>query len=135
MTGEEEVILYKEKDPKCYLSVVKTGGRSLYLQSSNAGFTRTWRIERKKLTELDKDSVYQMPVGQILNGEDCRVVKRAAHEPDARMTPHYELRGWPLKDWNLPKGGFPIWISLEGGFAIMMRKGQESLWKCITDCP
>jgi len=130
VTGEEEVILYKEKDPKCYLSVVKTGGRSLYLQSSNAGFTRTWRIERKKLTELDKDSVYQMPVGQILNGEDCRVVKRAAHEPDARMTPHYELRGWPLKDWNLPKGGFPIWISLEGGFAIMMRNGQESLWKC-----
>jgi hypothetical protein len=130
VTGEDEVILYREKDPKCYLSIVKTGGRSLYLQSSNAGFTRTWRIERKKLTELDNDTVYQMPVGQIMNGEDCRVVKRAAHEPDVRMTPHYELRGWPLKDWNLPKGGFPIWISLEGGFAIMMRNGQESLWKC-----
>lgn len=130
LTGKEETILYKESDPKCYLTIIKTGGRSLYLQSSNAGFTKTWRIDKTKLTQLDKDTVYQVPVGQILNGEDCRVVKRSVTDSEKKLNQHYELRGWPLKDWNLPQDSFPIWLSIEGGFALMMKEGQESLWKC-----
>jgi hypothetical protein len=122
LSGKNETLLFEEKNKQNYLNIVKTSGRTIYLQSVNSGKSKTWQITGKKLVALDTDTDLQIPCGQIFEGEDCRIIKRIGSNK-------YELRGKPFQDWIMPRG-FPIWIGLDPGFIIMMEDGKEALYKC-----
>ena len=56
ISGKNETLLFDEKDKRNYLNIVKTSGRTIYLQSVNSGRSKTWRIDGKKLVPLDLDT-------------------------------------------------------------------------------
>jgi pimeloyl-ACP methyl ester carboxylesterase len=133
LTGKDEHIIYREKNPQCYLSLIKDSDKTLAIKSTDSGKSRLFVIEGKMIKELDKDTNSQMSVGRSMGYKDiCRYVRF----DKADGTFRYEQRGEPFNKWKLPRDEFVEWVSLQGGYIITIKGGSETLWKCgINDEP
>ncbi len=124
-TGNQVDVLYKEKDKRRDIILVKETNKSLYLKSIGSSDTKLWRIENKELIPMDVNSVLQMPVGKSIYGEQCRLTKKTQYDKK------WEKHGKPLKDWILPEEN-PEYISLQSGLVLTMHNGSQAIWSCSS---
>ena len=122
LTGEDEHIIYKERDEKRDLVLALEAGRTLYLKSVDAGSSKCWRVDGHRIYVIDRDTVLQIPLGQGTDGIDCRIVRRTHTSP-------LEYRGRTIKEWIMPPG-FPEWISIQSGHVLTIHNGAHTIWYC-----
>jgi protease II len=121
-TGGGERVIYREKDKRRDLVLVKGANRTLYVTSADPVNSRLYRIEGQTLIQLAKNTLIQMPLGRSIYGEDCILVRESRFKP-------WEARGKPLNEWMLPEDEIE-WINLQSGSVITMNEGTQTLWRC-----
>lgn len=125
-TGQNERILYREKDKKRDLVLIPASYKTLYLKSVDAGKSRCWRITHDRLIDFDNDTETQLLLGRYPDrhhGEDQRIVIK-------KNDTKYEIRGDYITTWHFPKGT-PEYVSLLTGLVIVRNDGELSLWRCV----
>lgn len=125
-TGGDEDVIYNELDKRLDLVLIKAANKTLYLKSSNVSESKLWVIEGKKLIPIDIRSALQMPLGESIYGDHCRLIKN--NPLDAK----WEARGKPLNEWIFPSGD-PIWINIHLGLVMTQMEGKQALWYCLPN--
>lgn len=122
-TGKQEDVLYIEKDDRRDLILIKQTNKTLYLKSVGRRDTKLWRIDGNKLIPMDTKTVLQLPLGESIYGDHCRLVK------SEQLQRKWKAIGKPVEDWIFPEGN-PEWISLQTGLVLTMNEGRHSIWFC-----
>jgi len=89
--------------------------------------SRLYRVNGKTLTQLMKNSLLQMPLGESVYGDDCILVRNSHFD-------EWLPKGKPISDWILPKEDID-WINLQSGNIITIFEGSQSLWYCSPKTP
>lgn len=120
--GNNEKILYKERDKERDLMLVKGSNRTLYLVSSSPINDRLYKINGEKLENLYKNTMLQMALGESIYGEDCVLVRNTPFEK-------WTTKGKPINEWRLPDEDIQ-WINIQSGNILTTYEGAQSIWFC-----
>jgi hypothetical protein len=125
-TGKNEEVLKVERDVERFMGLIRTGGRTLYLQSGTWEESRVWRVEGRKLVPVFDGTEDQILLGRAPTSEreECAFVRYA----DGRT----ERIGKYFRAWKMPKEE-PNWISLHSGLVLTVKDGGTTLWKCSAE--
>jgi hypothetical protein len=122
-TGNMERVLYREKDEERDLVLCKTANKTLYLKSEDPSRSDLYRIKGLTLTRVFKNSLFQLPLGESIYGEDCVLIRNS-------MQDHWEGHGKPLAQWHLPKEEIQ-WCDLSSGHLLTIHEGAQTIWQCV----
>lgn len=123
-TGNNEKILYKEKDNKRDIYLYKCANKTLYMTSSSPVDGKLYRINEFNLKQLVKNSLIQKPAGESIYGDDCILVRKSRFEK-------WKAIGKPLCEWLLPDEEIE-WINLQSGTIITINEGSQTIWLCTA---
>lgn len=122
LTGKGEDMLYRETNEERYINLVKGCNYSLYLVSSDPLTSSTYRVKEKQLLPLYKKSAEQWPLGELIYGEECTMIRNRPNDP-------WVAHGQPICDWKFPEEEME-WINPQTGHVITMHEGGNTLWFC-----
>jgi len=125
-TGTQERVLYREKDLKRELNFTKGIHKTLYFQSDEQLNSRLYKINGLEYKQLEKQSVFQMPLGESVYG-DCVLVRKSPFDK-------WTAKGKPISDWILPEEE-PEWINIQSGLILTIYKGSHTIWFCSNKQP
>ena len=125
-TGTQERVLYREKDLKRELSFTKGIHKTLYFQSYEQLNSKLYKINGLEYKQLEKQSVFQMPLGESVYG-DCVLIRKSPFDK-------WTAKGKPICDWILPEEE-PEWINIQSGLIITIYKGSHTIWFCSHKQP
>ena len=125
-TGTQEKIIYREHDPQRELILVKGAQKTLYFQSIEQLNSRLYKINGLQYKQIEKQSVFQMPLGESVYG-DCILIRKSNYH-------RWQLKGKPIVDWILPKEE-PEWINIQSGLVVTMFEGSQTIWHCSNKQP
>jgi len=121
-TGNEEKLLYREKDDERDLVLYKAANRTLYFKSEDPNGSKLYEIIGKEINPLFINSTFQMPLGKGRDGADCVLTKQSLKE---EWIPH----GIPITEWNLPSEEV-VWINILLGLVVTIQEGKQTIWYC-----
>ena len=121
LTGKNDRVILKEPDEERFISIIKASGKALYCKTGTWNDSRCWRIKGTSSTEIQKGTRLQHPYG-VLDGHECGIYKKEGESKGHRF-------GAPFRAWILPPGT-PIWINLQSGHIITVKKGVSTLFLC-----
>jgi hypothetical protein len=127
-TGNEENVLYRERDKKRDLVLIKGANRTLYLSSSSPLYDILYKVKDTKIIQLAKSSMLQMPLGESVYGDDCILVKKTKKD-----TKWIQL-GKPINKWKLPDEEIQ-WVNLQSGMILTIHEGAQTIWYCSENNP
>ncbi len=129
-TGNQEKVIYKEDDKRRELTLIKASNKTLYLKSSDVNNSKLWKINGIELIPLYTHSIYQLPLGKSIYGDECVLTKKTLNDK-------WEIHGQPINKWKFPNINSnnkeyeePIWINLQSGHLITMNNGSSTIWYC-----
>jgi len=125
-TGNQEKILYKEKDLKRELSFTKGANKTLYFQSNEPLNSILYKINGLRIEHIQKQSTFQMPLGESIYG-DCILVRKSNYD-------NWEAKGKPINEWIFPDE-MPEWIDINSGLMMTLYKGSQTIWHCSHKKP
>jgi hypothetical protein len=123
-TGKDEKILYRETDKKRDLLLYKAANRILYFTSASPIDSKLYKVTNTSITQLYKNSLIQLPLGESVYGNDCVLIKNSRFE-------RWSGKGKPIDDWIFPDEEIE-WINLLSGNVISINEGSASLWYCTS---
>jgi len=126
-TGNEENVIYREKDKKRDLVLVKGANRALYLISSSPLYDILYKVKDDKIIQMSKSSMLQMPLGESIYGDDCILVKKTKKDKWIAI-------GKPVNKWKLPEEEIQ-WVNLQSGMFLTIFEGAQSIWYCSENTP
>jgi protease II len=126
-TGNNERVLYREKDQRRDIILYKSSNKTLYVLSNSPVNSILYRINGFELKQLAKNSLIQWPLGESIYGDDCILVRKTRFEK-------WKPMGKPLNDWIFPDEEI-IWINLQSGNIITINEGAQSIWFCSKNPP
>jgi len=126
-TGNQEKILYKEKDQQRDLFFIKGANKTLYFKSDEPLNSRLYKINDLTVTQIEKQSILQFPLGESIYGDDCILVRKSHYDK-------WQAKGKPINEWIFPDEE-PEWIDIQSGLAITMNEGSQTLWYCSNKKP
>jgi len=126
-TGNQERILYKEKDEKRELMFIKGTNKTLYFKSDEPLGSILYKIKGLEVEQLYKRSTFQMPLGESIYGDDCVLIRKSHFDK-------WEAKGRPINEWIFPEEE-PNWIDIQSGLIITMFEGSHTIWYCSDKKP
>ena len=126
-TGNQERILYKEKDEKRELMFIKGTNKTLYFKSDEPLGSILYKIKGLEIEQLYKRSTFQMPLGESIYGDDCVLIRKSHFDK-------WEAKGRPINEWIFPEEE-PNWIDIQSGLTITMLEGSHTIWYCSDKKP
>jgi hypothetical protein len=121
-TGNNEKIVYSEKDEERDLVLIRGSNKTLYLMSSSAKNDKLYRINGTDAIPLYKNSLMQLPLGESIYGDDNILVRQTRFEK-------WQAKGRPINEWRLPDEEI-VWANIQSGNVITIDEGAQSLWFC-----
>lgn len=121
-TGNNEKILFNEKDKERDLVLHKCANRTLYFSSSSTLNSQLYKVENYSIKPLYKNSLFQKPLGESIYGNDCVLIRNSQFE---RWVP----KGKPIEDWILPDEEIE-WLNIQSGNVLTINEGSQSIWFC-----
>ena len=125
-SGTKERVIYREKDQKRELSFVKGIHKTLYFQSDEPLNSRLYKINGFEYKQIEKQSTFQMPLGESVHG-DCVLIRKSPFDK-------WEAKGKPINNWIFPDEE-PEWINIQSGIMITIYEGSHTIWYCSTNKP
>ncbi len=126
ITGNNNRVLYREKDKRRDLILIKGTNKSLYLKSAGVSDSHYWKINDDKMQQMDITSVNQIVLGESISGEDCRLLSEKLGE--------WKIKGKPIEDWIWPdKKEMIQWANINTGHLITSYNGCTTLWYCQSN--
>lgn len=116
-TGRNERILYKEPNKECDLTLWKTSGHTLYLQSSDPSQSQLFHITDHNVVPLYKSSKFQIPLGK-----DAVLTRQRVDAP-------WVAQGKSISSWILPKQEIEHAV-LHSGHIVTIYEGAHTIWFC-----
>ena len=126
-TGNQEKILYKEKDEKRELVFIKGTNKTLYFKSDEPLGSRLYKIKGLQVEQLYKRSSFQIPLGESIYGDDCVLIRKSHFDK-------WEAKGRPINEWIFPEEE-PSWIDIQSGLTITQFEGSNTIWYCSDKKP
>ena len=126
-TGNQEKILYKEKDEKRELVFIKGTNKTLYFKSDEPLGSRLYKIKGLQVEQLYKRSSFQIPLGESIYGDDCVLIRKSHFDK-------WEAKGKPINEWIFPEEE-PSWIDIQSGLTITQFEGSNTIWYCSDKKP
>ena len=126
-TGNQEKILYKEKDEKRELMFIKGTNKTLYFKSDEPLGSRLYKIKGLQVEQLYKRSSFQIPLGESIYGDDCVLIRKSHFDK-------WEAKGKPINEWIFPEEE-PSWIDIQSGLTITQFEGSNTIWYCSDKKP
>jgi len=126
-TGNQEKILYKEKDQKRELIFVKGTNKTLYFKSDEPLGSILYKINGLEIEQLHKKSAYQMPLGESIYGDDCVLIRKSHYDK-------WQAKGKPINEWKFPEEE-PVWIDIQSGLVLTIFEGSQTIWHCSNKTP
>lgn len=121
-TGNNEKVLYREKDKSRDIVLIKGANKTLYFKSEDPVDSQLYKINGYKYEQLAKSYSIVSALGESIYGDDCLLVKKTRQDK-------WIFTGKPLSDWILPDESID-WISLETGHVLTMNEGAQTIWLC-----
>jgi pimeloyl-ACP methyl ester carboxylesterase len=121
-TGNDQRVLYRERDQSRNITLIKGANRTLYLKTENPVDTRIFRVVGHEIIPLAKTTLIQMPLGESIYGDDCLLIRNSHFEP---WTP----KGKPIEDWILPDEEIE-WTNIQSGHVLTIHEGSQTIWFC-----
>jgi hypothetical protein len=104
-TGNNERVLYREKDKRRDIILYKGANRTLYILSDSPLNSVLYRVNGFELQQLAKNSLSQWPLGESIYGDDCILVRKARFDKWVPM-------GKPVNEWIFPDEEI-TWINIQ----------------------
>ena len=121
-TGKGDRILYREKDKGRDIYLWKAVNKTLYFKSADPQMEELYRVDGVTLVPLYPKSVMQMPLGKMIEGDDCVLIRNSHMEKWIPM-------GYPITAWHFPKEEIR-WANLYSGHVITIHEGEQCIWHC-----
>jgi len=126
-TGNNERVLYKERDETREILLYKGSNRTLYMASSSTINSILYRVNGFELKQLAKNSLIQLPLGESIYGDDCILVRKSHYEK-------WKPVGKPINEWIFPDEEI-LWVNIQSGNIITINEGAQSIWFCSKNSP
>ena len=132
-TGNNERILYKEKDEIREILLYKCSNKTLYMVSSSTLNSLLYRVNGFEVKQLAKNTLIQMPLGESRPsplgeaGDDCMLVRKTHFEKWVPL-------GKPINEWIFPDEEI-LWVNIQSGNIITINEGAQSIWFCSSRKP
>lgn len=121
-TGNDTRVLYREKDKRRNITLIKGANRTLYLKTEDPIDTRIFKVTGRELIPLAKTTMIQMPLGESIYGDDCLLIRNSHYEP-------WTAKGKPIEEWILPDEEIE-WANIQSGHLITIHEGAQTIWFC-----
>ena len=121
-SGNEEKLVYREKNEERYLNLYRAANRTLYLASVDPEQNQLFCISGKKAEPVFPHSTFQFPLGKNIDGNHCVLTKQRIQDP-------WTAHGIPIKDWILPSEQIQ-WVSLLSSLILTNKEGKQTIWFC-----
>ena len=121
-TGNNEQVLYREKDKRRDIILYKGANRTLYIISDSPLNSILYKVNGFELQQLAKNSLTQWPLGESIYGDDCILIRKGRFDKWMPM-------GKPINDWIFPDEEI-TWINIQSGNIITIHEGSQSIWFC-----
>lgn len=122
-TGNDTRVLYREKDKRRNITLIKGANRTLYLKTEDPVDTKTFKVVGSEIIPLAKTTMIQMPLGESIYGDDCLLIRKSHFEP-------WIAKGKPIEDWILPDEEIE-WANIQSGHILTMNEGAQTIWFCV----
>jgi len=126
-TGNNERVLYIERDETREILLYKGSNRTLYMASSSTINNILYRVSGFELKQLAKNSLIQMPLGESIYGDDCILVRKSHYEK-------WKPIGKPINEWIFPDEEI-LWVNIQSGNIITINEGAQTIWFCSKKPP
>jgi hypothetical protein len=121
-TGNDTRVLYREKDKRRNITLIKGANRTLYLKTEDPVDTRIFKVVGREIIPLAKTTLIQMPLGESIYGDDCLLIRNSHFEP-------WQPKGKPIEEWILPDEEIE-WANIQSGHIITIHEGSQTIWFC-----
>jgi len=121
-TGNNERVLYREKNPEKDLVLYKTTQRTLYFKSEDANGSDLYEIDGERIRRLYPHSAFQMPLGKGLRGTHGVLTRTSIAAP-------WVAQGAAVDKWHFPPEEVE-WVNLLLGLVLTIKEGAQTLWHC-----
>ena len=126
-TGNNERVLYRERDETREILLYKGSNKTLYMASSSTMNNVLYRVNGFELKPLAKNSLTQIPLGESIYGDDCLLVRKTRFEK-------WKPVGKPINEWIFPDEEIQ-WVSIQSGNIVTIHEGAQSIWFCSPRKP
>lgn len=128
ITGKNNKVIYREKDKRRDLILIKGTNKSLYLKSAGVSDSIYWKINGDDIKQMDINSINQIVLGESISGEDCCLISNKLGGGE------WEAKGDPIDKWIWPdKRELIEWANINTGHLITSYNGCTTLWYCIAN--
>lgn len=121
-TGNDTRVLYREKDKRRNITLIKGANRTLYLKTEDPVDTRIFKVVGREIIPLAKTTLIQLPLGESIYGDDCILIRNSHYEP-------WTAKGKPIEEWILPDEEIE-WANIQSGHLITIHEGSQTIWFC-----
>jgi hypothetical protein len=121
-TGNDTRVIYREKDKRRNITLIKGANRTLYLKTEDPVDTRIFKVVGREIIPLAKTTLIQMPLGESIYGDDCLLIRNSHYEP-------WTAKGKPIEEWLLPDEEIE-WANIQSGHLITIHEGSQTIWFC-----
>lgn len=121
-TGNEEKLIYRERNDEKDISLHRTANHTLYFTSDDPERSELYLVENKQLKPLFTKSRFQMPLGKSIHGHDCILTRQHIND-------EWVAHGMPIENWILPKEQIQ-WVHLLSGLILTIKEGSQTIWYC-----
>jgi hypothetical protein len=121
-TGNEERLVYREKDPEKDIRLHCMANRTLYMTSEDAGGSALFVVENHAVKPLYRRSKHQMPLGKDRTGRHAVLTRQGTSDP-------WTLHGDTIESWHLPNEQIQ-WVNMLTGLVLTIEEGAQTIWHC-----
>jgi len=122
-TGNEEKLVYRERNPEKDIRLHCMANRTLYMTSEDAAGSSLFVVEDHTVSPLYVNTTEQMPLGRDRTGRHAALT-RSGSEP-------WTLHGQSIEHWHLPHEQIQ-WVNLLAGLVLTINEGAQTIWHCIA---